>query len=195
MRLRSLALSATLAACSVASAHAADDGINDVRGFIGLWPDNYESESVDAGVDTAWRIGAQYMRSHKDLGDMGGLIYGGDGSLTIGSGDNIDVAALVATGHVGWGYQLQEMEQLHFEGTFFLGLGFEQVDVGTSDDVGMLLEYGIRAASYYTFDNNWQVGLDLRYLIESTSNQTLSTGDFNFENDGAAILVGFGKRM
>ena len=193
MRLRSLALSVTLAACA-GSLHAADE-INDVRGLFGLWPENYESDSVDAGIDSAWRLGAQYMRTHDGLGDMGGLIYGGDGSLTIASGDNVDVTALVATAHVGWGYQLQEMEAIHFEGTVFLGAGVEQVDINTNDDVGLLLEYGLRVASYYTFDNNWQVGLDLRYLVESTSNQNLGTGDFDLENDGLAVLIGVGKRM
>jgi len=196
MRFRPLALSTALATCAIMSGHAADEQINDVRGIFGLWPDNYESDSTDAGVDDAWRLGAQYMRTHDSLVDnRGGLIYGGDASLTVASGDNIDVTALVGTGHVGWGYQLEQMEQIHFEGTLFLGLGVEQVDVGTNDDVGFLLEYGIRAASYYTFENAWQVGLDLRYLVESTSNHNLSTGDFDFENDGVAVLVGVGRRM
>jgi hypothetical protein len=194
MRLSAIILPATLAAIAAAPAWSAD-AINDVRGIIGFWPSNYESEGNDAGVDDAYRLGAQYMRSHADLGDMGGLIYGGDGSLTLASGDDIDSTALVATGHVGWGYQMEEIEALHFEGTFFLGLGLEQVDINGNDDMGPLIEYGLRAASYYTFDNAWQVGLDLRYLIESSSSQDLGGGDFDYENDGVAVLFGFGKRM
>jgi len=196
MRIRSFVLTATLAALAAAPAAAVEDGINDVRGIIGFWPENYEVDGKDVGVDSAIRLGGQYMKSHGgELGDAGGLIYGGEGSLTIASGDDIDSTALVVDGHIGYGYQLPDMQAFHFEGTAFLGLGLEQVDAAGNDDMGPLIEYGIRAAGFYTFDNSWQLGLDLRYLIESSSSQDLGGGDFDYENNGLAVLFAFGKRM
>ncbi len=59
------------------------------------------------------------------------------------------------------------------------------------DSDGLYREFGLRAASYYTFDNAWQVGLDLRLVIDAQSDQDF--GDL--ENDGLAVLFGFGKRM
>jgi len=195
MRIRSLVITTTFAVLTAAPAAALDEGINDARGIIGFWPENYEADGRDVGVDSAYRLAGQYIRSLESFGDAGGLIYGGEGSFTFASGDNIDSTALVVDGHLGYGYILPEMPNLHFEGTAFLGLGIETVDTGGNDDLGPLINYGLRAAGFYTFDNSWQVGLDLRYLINSSSSQDLSGGDFDYEDDGVAVLFAFGKRM
>ncbi|MBA3687036.1 MAG: hypothetical protein H0W72_17590 [Planctomycetes bacterium] len=190
MRLRSLVLTSTLTALALGSPlAAADQGINDLRGLIGFWPANHESGNSEFG-DDSYRIAIEYMRSLKELEDIGGFIWGIDLSYTDSGFDGGgDAQAIVVTGHAGWAYALEQVPELHFEGTGFLGLGNEQVDPGDSD--GLYREFGLRAAGYYTFDSDWQVGLDLRLVLDAESNQ--DGGDL--ENDGLAVLFGFGKRL
>ena len=195
MFMRSLVISTTFAVLAAAPAAAVEDAINDARGIIGFWPENDEADGHDVGVDSAYRLAGQYITSLDSFGDAGGLIYGGEGSFTFASGDNIDSTALVVDGHLGYGYILPNMPAIHFEGTAFLGLGIETVDSGGNDDLGPLIEYGVRAAGFYTFENSWQIGLDLRYLINSSSSQDLGGGDFDYEDDGVAVLFAFGKRI
>lgn len=195
MVIRSLVITTTLVILAAAPAAAVDEAINDVRGIVGFWPENYEADGTDVGIDSAYRLAAQYMRSLDSFGDAGGLIYGAEASFTFASGDNIDSTALVLDGHLGYGYILPNMPAIHFEGTAFLGLGLETVDSGGNDDIGPLINYGIRAAGFYTFENSWQLGLDLRFLIDSTSSQDLGGGDFDYEDDGVAVLFAFGKRI
>lgn len=195
MLMRSLVIPTTFAVLAAAPAAAVEDAINDARGIIGFWPENYEANGRDVGIDSAYRLAGQYITSLDSFSDVGGLIYGVEGSFTFANGDGIDSTALVVDGHLGYGYILPNMPAIHFEGTGFLGLGLESVDAGGNDDLGPLIEYGLRAAGFYTFDNAWQVGLDLRYLINSESSQDLGGGDFDYENDGVAVLFAFGKRI
>ncbi len=190
MRLRSLVLTSTLTALALGSPlAAADQEINDLRGLLGFWPANHESGKNEFG-DDSHRIAIEYMRSMNALEDMGGFIYGVDLSFT---GSDFDgggnAQAIVVTGHAGWAFALQQVPELHFEGTGFLGLGNEWVNPGDSD--GLYREFGLRAASYWTFDNAWQVGLDLRLILDAESDQD----GYDLENDGVAVLFGFGKRM
>lgn len=174
---------------------AAETAINDLRGGFGFWPDNYEADGQDAGIDDAWRLGVQYMRSLRELEDIGGFIYGAEASLTLASGDDIDSSAVIADAHAGWAWSPEPLPALHLEGTGFLGLGMEMVEAGDEDDLAPVIEYGLRAAALYTLDNRWQIGLDLRWLLGSQSEQDLGGGDFDWENDGLGALFLVGYRM
>jgi hypothetical protein len=147
---------ALLAAHGAAS--AVDRGeINDVRASYAIVPD----WDVDGGgeIDGGHRISVQGMRQFTAMTDRGGWIWGAEGALQLV--DDISAVIVSATALGGYAYQLPQMQSIHFEGTPYLGLGI--ADLGdSSDNTEIYVEYGLRAAGFWTFDAGWQVGLDLR---------------------------------
>ncbi len=166
--------------------------INDLRGEIGLLP-NHASNGVQ--WDSNIRVGIQAMRSTERMGDYGGLIYGGEFSVNFANDPRVDMNSEVFTGMVGWGYKLQQVEGLHFEGTPFLGLGFAQLKAsgGNSAD-SLYYEYGLRVAAIYTFENLWQIGGDLRLLRNHVS-PDFGGGNVDINTSGPALLFVVGKRF
>lgn len=166
--------------------------INDLRGEIGLLP-THATNGVD--WDSNIRLGVQAIRSTPRMGDYGGLIYGGEFSLNFANDSRVDMMSEVITGMVGWGYKLQQVEGLHFEGTPFLGLGFAQLSTAGGNDASSLYyEFGLRVAAIYTFDNLWQIGGDLR-LMRNHVSPDFGSGNFDIDTSGPALLFVVGKRF
>jgi hypothetical protein len=171
--------------------------INDLRAEIGLLPNN--TSTSGGGRDVEWdsnvRIGVQAIRSMERMGDYGGLIYGGEVSLNFASDPQVDMTTEVVTGMVGWGYKLQAAPGVHFEGTPFLGLGFAQLSAAGGNDANSLYyEYGLRVAAFYTFENLWQLGADLR-LFRNHVSPDFGSGNIDINTGGPAILFEAGKRF
>ncbi len=204
----------TLIACAAAmiggsTAAAADPFINDLRVNLGFsLTDNGEVSDSSGSLDydsNTWFLDVQYMRSIQPLQSWGGLIYGGELFYSTTSGDfpdapglDIDITSYGVQGYFGYAYALASLPALHFEATPFLGLGMANTELSgggeSIDDDDLLIQYGLRVAGYYTFVNQWQTGLELRYTINSKTEPTL-LGDNEVENDGLAIVLGGGYRF
>jgi hypothetical protein len=175
--------------------------INDLRLTAGFLPENNKADGHGANWSHDYRLALTAMRAGKPLEDMGGLIYGGEFAID-NAGKNsptgdFSVIRFMVDGMVGWGYRLGNIPNLHFEGTPFLGIGLERYHSefgGNPTTLGY--EYGVRAAGYYTFDNLWQVGLDLRYISNQSEPEFGgSVGSISMDTSGLAFLFVGGKRF
>lgn len=175
--------------------------INDLRLNAGFLPEHTTANGNGYNWDHNYRLGLLGMRAPKALGEAGGLIYGGEVSFNTGSkavpGNETSATTLMFDGMVGWAYRLDAYPAIHFEGTPFLGIGMGRY----SDDIGgstteFTYEYGLRAAAYYTFENMWQAGLDLRYMQTIAEPQFGGgIGGVDLKTTGLAILASGGKRF
>lgn len=190
----------------IGSAAGADTTINDLR--FGVGHSITDESEISAGgnafdydADTL-RFALQYMRSLNPLESAGGFIFGGELFYSQSSGElpifNIDVNTIGLEAFAGWAFALDGMP-LHFEGTPFIGLGQANTEFsngGDSEDHdNMLIEYGLRVAGYYTFENNWQAGLEVRYVIDSSTDAKLGSNDFDVETAGLLIGLQGGYRF
>jgi hypothetical protein len=193
-RFTALTLSALAGLGGMGSLAAADrdDYINDVRVAFGFSPD-YEVEGASEDVEGAWRLGVEYFRSLERLEDTGGWLWGGELSYTGADDNGTEVTQLALTGFFGYAYALRSWP-VHVEGTPFIGVGTTNVDAGGTDDDDTYMEWGLRAAGFYSFANAWQVGIDLRALFGSTS-PDFGAGSTDFDNEGLAAAVVVGYRL
>lgn len=174
--------------------------INDLRLVAGFLPDGNTAAGQDYDWNHNYRLAIDWFRTPYALGTAGGFLYGGELSFNNGStsvpGDRTSYYGLMFDAHAGWAYRPQQLQELHFEGTVFLGLGFDRYhdDLGGSPNP-LAYEYGLRVAGFWTFENLWQVGLDLRYL-ENQSKPEFGggVGSTTFKTTGGAILFEVGKR-
>ncbi|HYE06580.1 MAG TPA: hypothetical protein VEL07_13775 [Planctomycetota bacterium] len=167
------------------AASAADQDIYDLRGYYGIPPDYEVTDSGRDDIDGGHRLGVQHMRNFTEIGDVGGWIWGAEASLSFVDDQGVEAFIPAITGLVGYAYQLQNLENLHFEGTPYLGVGLASID-GTGDDSELYLEYGLRVASFWTFESNWQAGIDLRLhradadVIDSSGLLACFVGGYRF---------------
>jgi hypothetical protein len=175
--------------------------INDLRLTAGFLPKGNEIDGTGFNWSHDYRLALDGMRAPNRLEDIGGFIYGGEVALDTASkntpGNDFSVTRFMVDIMAGWAYRLNNMPNVHFEGTPFFGIGFEKYhsDVGGSP-TAFGYEYGLRAAGYYTFENRWQAGLDLRYFVNhSEPDFGGSIGSVKFETSGLAVLFSGGKRF
>ncbi len=179
-----VALVAGMALLLTQAATAADQDIFDLRGYYGIPPD-YEVTGTD-DIDGGHRIGVQHMRNFTEIGDVGGWIWGAEVSLQFIDDRGVEAFIPAVTGLVGYAYQLQNLESLHFEGTPYLGVGIANFSGDSNADSEVYYEYGLRAASFWTFESGWQVGLDLRLhradadVIDSSGLLACFVGGYRF---------------
>ncbi len=171
---RRLALVAGFALILSPCAHAADEDIFDVRGYYGIPPD-YDVTGSRNDIDGGHRIGVQHMRNFTDIGDVGGWIWGAEVALQFIDDRGVEAFIPGVTGFVGYAYKLENLQNLHFEGTPFLGLGIASFSGDGNEDSEMYVEYGLRVAGFWTFESGWQAGLDLR-LIRSDADVIDNSG-------------------
>ncbi len=179
-----VALVAGLALLLSPAANAADQDIFDLRGYYGIPPD-YEINGR-GDIDGGHRIGVQHMRNFTEIGDVGGWIWGAEVSLQFVDDNGVEAFIPAITGLVGYAYKLENLQNLHFEGTPYLGVGIANFSGDTNADSEVYLEYGLRAASFWTFESGWQAGLDLRLhradadVIDSSGLMACFVGGYRF---------------
>lgn len=188
------ALVPLLALVAAAPAGAMDllapDRVRDLRAVFGFSPSEYEADgqAVDTGVPL--RFGLQYMGQIGMATERGRFIAGGELSYTIANGDvlsvEIDITTTALTVFGGWAYTWPTREQMHFEGTLFLGLGQTAWEGDGQDEDDGYWEFGPRVAGFYTLMSGWQIGADIRYLVSEAD---------QLENNGPAALVTGGRRF
>ena len=217
MRFFSSLLSSTIVG-SLAAADLASDGtlgaasdsqssngsiynINDLRLMAGFLPDHNMAFGQDVDWDHNYRIAIEAMRTPMPLSDSGGFIYGFDIAFNNGSrsvsGDRTSYVGLLGDGLAGWAYRLNSLPSLHFEGTALIGIGVDRFhdDIGGSP-TAFTYEYGLRVAGFWTFQNLWQVGLDLRYVQTKAKPEFGgSVGGTTYTTTGPAILFVVGERF
>ena len=176
--------------------------INDLRLTAGFLPKNNDIDGTGNNWSHNYRLALTGMRAPSPLEDVGGFIYGGEVAIDTAKKNtsfaNVSDTRLMVDVMAGWAYRLGNMPQIHFEGTPLFGIGFERYhsSIGGNSTV-FGYEYGLRAAGYYTFENRWQAGLDLRYLVNHSEPDFGSAGggSVKFETKGLAVLFSAGKRF
>jgi len=192
-------------------ASAADVVINDLRFGVGfsITDDSEVSvpgTTIDYDAQTL-AFSLQYMRSINPLESWGGLIFGGELFYSMTSGDavggalDVDVDTYGIQGYFGYAYAMQGMP-LHFEVTPYLGLGMANTEISnggaSDDDDDTLIQYGLRAAGYYTFANKWQAGLELRYQIKGETKPNFDStevDEVDVEMSGLQLVLQGGYRF
>ena len=172
---------------------AADDAVrlHDLRLVGGLSPNDYESDGQRLDTHLPLRFAALYMAGWTPLQPVG-WIGGVELSSTIARGESgpgslgPDLDTLALTVHAGGAFLWPRENRVHLEGTAFFGLGRTRTELVGDDEEDGYLEYGPRLAAAYTFDDGWQLGVDLRWLF--------TTAD-EIENDGIAAFVTAGFRF
>jgi hypothetical protein len=210
------------------SALAAEDvHVSDLRLELGIMPNNFDADSSirvtnssgtlissssssdQENADSNWRGAIQAMFGN--LGDSGGFLIGGEiavnhATFSRGGGNDFTQTSPVADLMLGYGFA--PSKPWHFEITPFGGIGVTYGNYQNNNQVDLnydqvYTEYGIRGASYLTFDSGWQLGVDLRYVVAQTNpefdytttgNNTVSE-DQDQENHGFSGLVGIGRRF
>jgi hypothetical protein len=174
--------------------------INDLRLTGGFMPKHNQVDSTSSNWSKDYRLSFMWVRSPSPLQDIGGLIYGVEGTFdsagkSTPSGD-VSVLRFMGNALVGWAYRLPNHPSLHFEATPMLGLGFERYHSAVGGSPTTLgYEYAFRVAAYYTWMNMWQAGLDLRYLSNhSEPDFGGGVGSKKFNTQGGAVLFSVGKR-
>lgn len=175
--------------------------INDLRLTAGFLPKNNDIDGTGFNWSHDYRLAIDGMRSPQPLQDFGGFIYGGEFAIDTARkntpGNSVSVNRFMVDAMAGWAYRLAQIPNLHFEGTPFLGVGFERYHstVGGSP-TALGYEYGLRVAGYYTFENLWQAGLDLRWFNNNSEPDFGGgIGSVKVETSGLAVLFSGGKRF
>jgi hypothetical protein len=215
MTLRPLALIGAILATTSAVAAAADTSLNDLR-LVGSQTvtDDYALQAgptVDIRIDdeSIWSVALQGVRSLGQQTSFGGLFYGGELFYSRGTGhvdsfgSRLDLATTTwgLTGMLGWAYVMPTLPGLHGElggygrigktDTTLYAYGSSPAGLKGSDSMD---EYGLRAASYWTFSEHHQVGIELRYAIYSETATTIQTGSSSarLEINGSGLSIGIG---
>jgi hypothetical protein len=213
---------------AAASATAAEATVSDLRLAGGILPNTYKggssttvtnssgtvtssggSSPTPRSADSNYRLELSYMAGH--LGDAGGFLIGVAGAVNQARFDNGSSTATQTTPVLDLmlGYGFAPIPPWHVEITPFAGFGWTYFDVSNNNQTDVkvdehYLEYGIRAATYWTFASHWQLGLEVPYLVgrskpEYTSTDT-GTGDRvtvsdNRRNQGFGVLASVGLRF
>jgi len=175
--------------------------INDARLRVGFLPDHATANGNGFNWDHNLSIGLLFVRSPRPLTTAGGFIWGWEGSFNNGlrsdQGEHTSYYGGMADVMAGWAYRMPNIPNLHFEGTPFVGIG---IDHYNSDQNGQPTsfdyEYGLRAASYWTFATLWQAGLDLR-LMENRAHPQFDgpVGGVAVTTSGLTVLFTGGRRF
>ncbi len=159
--------------------------------------------------DANYRGQLQFMTGH--LGSAGGFLIGGDLAVNQARFENSTSTTTFTTPVIDLliGYGFAPTPSWHFELTPFVGYGWTFFNVSNNNQTDTsshenYIEYGARAATYWTFKSGWQIGVEVPYLIgrskpEYTSTDK-STGDRltvsdDRKNQGFGVLASLGVRF
>ncbi len=163
--------------------------VSDLRVLGGFSPNDYESDGERLDTRLPLRFALQYLASWADMQPTA-WIGGIELSSTIANGDSgpgvsidLDTQALTVIG--GGAFLWPKEHRVHLEATAFFGMGRTRTDL-VGDDDDPYIEYGPRLAGAFTFDDGWQLGLDLRWLISEAG---------NIDNDGFGAFATAGFRF
>jgi hypothetical protein len=145
------------------------------------------SDDDTTSLDRHYRISAQWMSSFHPLtaGDAGGgPIYGLDLGYDRGEEGSRDQGVESrSNGFVldvlpGWGWAATDRLHVELNGLFGVGwivndlyVSFPGIVEGDDRDKAAYIEYGVRAAAYYTCGAGWQAGVDVRYTWARVENE------------------------
>jgi hypothetical protein len=163
----------------------------------GTNPANY---SKDTNWDLTGRTGVMWMTPWSGLHEDGDFILGFEVStnhLVIEQNPNspeIDIRTYQFTLHPGVGWVIDE--HLHIELNPYVSGGiseYEQNFAGSGSDI--YYEFGMRAAGYYTWENGFQLGLQLAYHYGKTRGEIDPNYDVKFEIQGITVGLQLGFRL
>ncbi len=205
---------------------AEDVKVSDIRLEFGIMPNNFEASSSTRvtsssgtvtnssssndkqNADSNWRGAVQLMFGN--LASSGGFVYGGEVAVNYAKFSNggTKTTQTSPVADIMLGYGFAPTKEWHFEVTPFAGIGVSYGDVSGDNQVdanydAVYTEYGLRAATYYTFESHWQVGLDLRYIAAQSNPEfdytTTGNNSVHQEQDqsnhGFSGLIGVGRRF
>ena len=167
------------------------------------------SSGSSRDADSNYRGQLQFMTGH--LGRAGGFIIGADAAVNQARFKNPGSTTTFTTPVVDLlvGYAIAPIPQWHFELTPFAGFGWTYFNISNNNQTDVrshekYVEYGARVATYWTFLNHWQIGIEVPYLMgrskpKYTSTDT-ATGDRmtvsdSRENQGFGALASVGVRF
>lgn len=213
MAQRTAAVLACLAALAGSSAAEGRSRINDVRFTLGAGVD--EDAEIRGGgranVDAdRWFASVQGVRSIAAMASWGAVIYGGEAFLSSSTaaakgGTEFDVVTTGLSALLGYAYQFPSLPSVHAESALFGSFGSARSELysGTSgiDASDPFFAYGLRAGAYWTSEDAYQLGLDLRYTLDSETSPSFSTVNagtsvltrvqYSYEGLGAALSFGY----
>jgi hypothetical protein len=145
------------------------------------------------------------------LGDGGGFIIGVAGAVNQARFENPGGTATATTPVIDLmlGYGFAPLPQWHFELTPFAGFGWTYFNVSNNNQTDVksdehYLEYGLRAATYWTFASHWQLGVEVPYLVgrskpsytstDTGSGDRIAVSD-DRKNQGFGVLGSLGLRF
>jgi hypothetical protein len=155
-------------------------------------PNNYERET---SWDLTGRTGLMWMTPWSGVSEDGDFILGLELSTnhcvieSSATSPEIDLRSYQVTLHPGLAWLLDD--EFHIELNPYFGIGhaeFEQSLAG--DGTGLYWEVGFRAAAYYTWSNNVQLGLQIGYLYATSEGEIEGTDTYDTEIDINGLTVG-----
>lgn len=162
-------------------------------------PANYERET---NWDLTGRTGLMWMTPWSGVSEDGDFILGLELSTnhcvieSSATSPEIDLRSYQVTIHPGLAWLLDD--NFHVELNPYLGIGhaeFEQSAAG--DGTGLYWEIGFRMAGYYTWDNHFQLGLQIGYLYASSEGEIEGTATYDTEIiiNGLTVGIQLGYRL
>ena len=189
---------------------------NDYKGASSITVTNNSSNvttstnSGEDGRDADQNYRGQLQLVWGFLGPAGGLVVGGGIAANQSRFKNGTQTTEVTTPVVDVlvGYGIAVIPEWHFELTPFAGAGrsyFSVTDSNgsyTSKDWGKYVEYGAKLGTYYTFNQSFQIGLEVPYLVgkfdpeynHNDNNNTYTVSDSR-KNQGFGVLLTVGARF
>lgn len=159
-------------------------------------------------ADNNWRGQAQVV--YGNLGPIGGIILGAGVAMNHARFDNGNYDSTVSTPTVDVliGYGIAVTPNWHFELTPFAGIGRAYYSIDNSNDSSTskesdpYVEYGAKIGTYVTFDNHFQLGIEVPYLVgrykaeyqHDSGTSTYSESDVR-RNEGFGVVATLGARF